>query len=271
MDLGLAGKTMIVVGGSSNLGRACCLAFAREGSNVVVAARHAEDCGKVVDKCNDIGAGGTSLAVPTDATKLDQCEELVKRTVERFGRIDCLVISMGWNRLGYFLDLGPEDWEYIIGTNYWSTLTLLKSVLPVMIGQKGGSVVTISSVIGRRGDAHESVYGGCKAAQINLTHSLAADMGRHGIRLNIVAPALTMPEDQDEVGSDSLWGPTVKGALSAEDKRNFRREFESKTPMGNIARPIDVAHAVLFFASDVMSGHVTGNIIGTDGGMYMTH
>jgi 2-hydroxycyclohexanecarboxyl-CoA dehydrogenase len=271
MDLGLAGKTVVVVGGSSNLGRSCCLAFAGEKSNVVVVARHADDCRKVVDRCNDLARGGTPLAIATDATKLEQCEELVRKTVERFGRIDCLVISMGWNRLGYFLDLGPEDWEYIIATNYWSTLTLLKSVLPVMIRQKGGSVVTISSVIGRKGDPHESVYGACKAAQINLTHSLAAEMGRHGIRLNIVAPALTMPEDQEEVGSDSLWSPNVKGALTAEDKENFRHEFESKTPLGKIAKPLDVAHAVLFFASDVMSGHVTGNVIGTDGGMYMTH
>ena len=271
MDLGLAGKTVVVVGGSSNLGRSCCLAFAKEGSNVVVVARHAADCEKVVDKCNGAGGGGTSLAISIDATKLDQCEELVGKVLERFGRIDSLVISMGWNRLGYFLDLGPDDWEYIIATNYWSTLTLLKSVLPVMIKQKSGSVVTISSVIGRKGDAHEPVYGACKAAQINLTHSLAADMGRHGIRLNIVAPALTMPENPDEVGADSLWSPTVKGALSTEDKKNFRAEFESKTPMGKIAKPMDVAHAVLFFASDVMSGHVTGNVIGTDGGMYMTH
>ena len=271
MDLGLAGKTVMVVGGSSNLGRACCLVFAKEGSNIVVVARHIQDCQKVVDKCNALEGGGTAIAIPADATKLDQCEELVKKTLERFKRIDCLVISIGWNRLGYFLDLSPEDWELIIATNYWATLTLLKVVLPVMIEQKGGSVVTMSSVIGRRGDPHEPVYGGCKAAQINLTHSLAMEMSKHGIRLNVVAPAMTMPESPDEIGGDSLWSATVKGALSPGDKQNMLKDFESKTPMGRIAKPIDVAHAVLFFASDVMSGHVTGNVIGTDGGMYMTH
>jgi 2-hydroxycyclohexanecarboxyl-CoA dehydrogenase len=268
--LGLAGKTVVVVGGSSNLGRACCLAFAKEGSNVLVVARHLDDCRRVADKCNDVGGGGVAAALSADAVKPDQCEELVRSALGQFGRIDCLVISMGWNRLGYFLELNPDDWETIIATNYWSNLALLKAVLPVMIKQKSGNVVTISSVIGRRGDPHESVYGGCKAAQINLTHSLAMDMAKHGIRLNIVAPALTMPESQDDVGADSLWSPTVKGALSAQDRVNFRKEFESKTPMGTIARPIDVAHAVLFFASDVLSGHVTGNLIGTDGGMYMT-
>jgi len=270
MDLGLAGKTIVVVGGSSNLGRACCLAFAKEGSNVVVAARHLDDCRRVAKNCDQLKGGGVATAFSADAVKLEECEELVRKTVEQFGRIDCLVISMGWNRLGYFLELNADDWQTIIATNYWSNLALLRAVLPVMIKQKSGNVVTISSVIGRRGDPHESVYGGCKAAQINLTHSLAMDMAKHGIRLNIVAPALTMPESQDEVGTDSLWSPSVKGALSAQDKVTFRKEFESKTPMGTIARPVDVAHAVLFFASDVMSGHITGNLIGTDGGMYMT-
>src|SRR4030042_428006 len=152
MDLGLARKNVIVVGGSSNLGRTCCLAFAKEGSNVIVVARHIQDCQKVVDKCNALERGGTAIAIPIDATKLDQCEELVKMTLERFRRIDCLVISMGWNRLGYLLDLGPDDWESIIATNYWATLCLLKAVLPAMIAQKGGNIITISSVIGRKGD-----------------------------------------------------------------------------------------------------------------------
>jgi NAD(P)-dependent dehydrogenase (short-subunit alcohol dehydrogenase family) len=271
MDLGLAGKTVTVVGGSSNLGRACCLAFAKEGSNVVVAARHIQDCHKVVDKCNAMEGRGTAIAISADATKLDQCEELVRRTLERFKRIDCLVISLGWTRLGHFLDLGPEDWELMIATNYWATLTLLKTLLPVMIEQKGGNIVTVSSVIGRRGDPHEPVYGGCKAAQITLTHGLAMEMAKYGIRLNVVAPAMTMPESPDEIGVDSLWSATVKGALSPETKQTMIKDFESKTPMGKIAKSIDVAHAVLFFASDVMSGHVTGNVIGTDGGMYMGH
>jgi 2-hydroxycyclohexanecarboxyl-CoA dehydrogenase len=271
MDLGLTGKTVVVVGGSSNLGRACCKVFAKEGSNVVVVARHAPDCEKTVEVCKTLSKDGDIVAIPTDATKLDQCKELVRKTLERFKRIDCLVISMGWNRLGYFLDLEPDDWEYIIATNYWSNLTLLKAVLPVMIEQKGGNVITISSVIGRKGDPHEPVYGGCKAAQINLTHSVAMDMAKHGIRLNIVAPALTIPDSADEVGTDSLWSPKVKGALSPKDGQQLLSVFESMTPMGRIAKPIDVAHAVLFFASDVMSGHVTGNVIGTDGGIYMTH
>jgi NAD(P)-dependent dehydrogenase (short-subunit alcohol dehydrogenase family) len=267
MDLGLGGKTVIVIGGSSNLGRACCLAFAKEGSNVVVAARGIVDCQKVADKCKTLGKG-TAIAISVDATKLEPCKELVKKTLEKFKRVDVLVISMGWNRLAYFLDLEPKDWELIIATNYTATLNLLKVVLPVMIKQKSGNIVTMSSVIGRKGDPDEPVYGGLKAGQINLTHSLAMEMAQHGIRLNIVAPALTMAESPEELGGDSVW---KGGGFTPEDQKVLIKHFEQITPMRKIAKPIDVAHAVLFFASDVMSGHVTGNVIGTDGGIYMGH
>jgi len=266
MDLGLKGKSVIVIGGSSNLGLNCCLALAREGANVVVAARGLEDCQKVADRCNAVKAGGTAIAVSTDATKLDACYALAKRTVQRFGRIDSLVISMGWNRLAYFLDLGPEDWERIISTNYWSTLTLLKAVLPVMIEQKRGNVVVMSSVIGRKGDPHESVYGGCKAAQINLMHTLALQYSHIGLRFNCVAPALTMPGGPEEMGGDSVW---KGGGFDEKAQKILLEDFLSRTPMGSIAKPIDVAHAVLYFVSDVLSGHVTGNVIGTDGGIFM--
>ena len=88
--------------------------------------------------------------------------------MKRFGRIDSLVISMGWNRLAPFLDLEPEDWERIIATNYWSALALLKAILPVMIKQKKGNIVVIASVEGRKPTVLEPVYGALKAAQISL-------------------------------------------------------------------------------------------------------
>jgi 2-hydroxycyclohexanecarboxyl-CoA dehydrogenase len=266
MDLGLAGKTVVVVGGSSNLGRHTCLGFAREGANVVVCARGLPDCQRVADLCNLQGSGH-SIGVSADATKLEECKRLAEKTMEVFTRIDVLVISIGWNRLAYFLDLEPEDWDQIISTNYIATLCLFKTVLPIMVAQKGGSIVTMSSVIGRKGDPHEPVYGGCKAAQINLTHSVAMEMARHGIRLNVVAPALTMPDGPETLGGNSVW----KGAFTPEDQKVLIEQFESATPLGTIAKPDDVANAVLFFASDVMSGHVTGNVIGTDGGMFMGH
>jgi 2-hydroxycyclohexanecarboxyl-CoA dehydrogenase len=264
MDIGLRGKTVIVVGGSSNLGRACSIALAKEGANVVVVARNAQDCQKVVDECNALGGGGTAMTIPTDATELDQCKILAKKTVERFGRIDSLVISMGWNKLGHFLDLEPADWERIIATNYWNTLTLLKSILPIMIEQKKGNVVVMSSVEGRKPTPLEPVYGALKAAQISLMHSLAQEHGKNGLRFNIVAPAATPPSGPGDRGSQSNWNE-----FDPETLDELCKEFIANTPLGSLGKSTDVANAVLYFVSDVMSGHVTGNVIGTDGGVYM--
>jgi 2-hydroxycyclohexanecarboxyl-CoA dehydrogenase len=264
MDIGLAGKTVIVVGGSSNLGRACSIALAKEGANVIVVARNAQDCQKVVDECNALEGGGTAMTIPTDATELDQCKILAKKTVERFGRIDSLVISMGWNKLGHFLDLEPADWERIIATNYWNTLTLLKSILPIMIEQKKGNVVVMSSVEGRKPTPLEPVYGALKAAQISLMHSLAQEHGKNGLRFNIVAPAATPPSGPGDRGSQSNWNE-----FDPETLDELCKEFIANTPLGSLGKSTDVANAVLYFVSDVMSGHVTGNVIGTDGGVYM--
>jgi 2-hydroxycyclohexanecarboxyl-CoA dehydrogenase len=266
MDLGLAGKTVAIIGGSSNLGRACCLAFAKEGSNVVVVARHIDDCHKVAKICNTLGSG-RAIAVSADATKLDDVKAVAQKTLGEFGRIDVLVNSIGWNRLGHFLEIDPKDWDWIIATNYTYTLNTFYVVLPIMIEQKSGNIVTMSSVIGRRGDPHEPIYGGLKAAQINFTHSMAQEMGKYGIRLNVVAPALTMPEGPETLGGDSVW----KGTFSLKEQEELVKAFEAVTPLGRIAKPRDVAMAVLFLASDVMAGHITGIVIGTDGGMYYPH
>jgi len=266
MDLGLKGSTVIVVGGGSNLGRACGLALAKEGANLVLTSRYGDDCQKVADECNGLGGGGTAIAFSTDATKLDQCEALAKKTVERFGRIDGLVISMGWNRICTFLDLAPSDWERIIATNYWNTLCLLKAILPIMIKQKKGNLVVMASVEGRKPTTLEPVYGALKAAQIGLFHSLAAEHGKNGLRFNIVAPAATPPATAADRGTDSTWNTLDK---EPDSLKELLKDFEATTPLGSLGKATDVAKAVLFFLSDAMSGHVTGNVIGTDGGVVM--
>ncbi|MFC1870847.1 SDR family NAD(P)-dependent oxidoreductase [Chloroflexota bacterium] len=266
MDMGLAGKTVVIIGGSSNLGRTCSLAFAEEGANVVIVARHIEDCQRVADKCSTLGKG-RFIPFSADATILDDCKKVVKKTLDEFGRIDVLVNTIGWNRLGRFLDIDPKDWDKIIKTNYTYTLNMFHVVLPVMIKQKGGNIITMSSVIGRKGDIEEPIYGGLKAGQINFTHSIAQEMGQYGIRANCVAPALTMPEGTETLGGESVW----KGTFSPEDQKSLIRDHTAITALGRLAKPRDVAMAVLFLASDVTADHITGIVIGTDGGQYYPH
>lgn len=264
MDYGLVGKTVIVTGGSSNIGRATALAFIQEGANVVIAARHFEDCQKVADTANTLG-GGRAIAVRTDVTKYEDVEAMVKKTLNEFSRVDVLVNNVGMGIWKPFMDLERKLWEYLIEINYTQVLNCFHVVLPLMIKQKSGSIVSLSTVIARRGDPAEPVYAGAKAATIAFSRCIAQQVAREGIRINVVAPALIMPGPAETLGTESAWRVGFSPELFAEVKK----QFEAETPMGKIGKPFDVAQAVLFLASDVTAGHITGSVIGVDGGLYM--
>jgi len=267
MDLGLAGKTVIVTGGSSNIGRAISLAFAQEGSNVVIAARHVEDCRKVAGIANTSGSG-RAIAVRADVTKFDDVEAMVKKTLDEFKKIDVLVNNVGWGKLGLFTELDRKWWDPIIAVNFIQILNCFKVVLPLMIEQKSGSIVSTSSVRGRIGGATEPIYAALKAGVINFSKSIAQQVARDGIRVNIVAPGLVVPTGPETVGGGSVWklGPT---GFTMEEQKILMERVDHMVPMGKPGKPTDVAYAVLFLASDITAGHITGHIIGVDGGTYM--
>jgi len=264
MDLALKGKNVVVVGGSSNIGRAISLAFAREGAGVAVVARHVDDCQKVADVAMNQGAS-RAIAIGADVTKLLDVERMIQETLREFNKIDVLVISMGWNTLGYFTDIDPKWWGKIIDTNYINVLNCFKVVLPLMTNQKSGNIVTITSVIGRKGDPTESVYGGLKAAEILFSRCIAQQAASDRVRINCVAPGLTVPVGPETLGGDSVW----KGTFTPEQQEELIKEAEELIPLGKVAKPTDVAYAVLFLASDVTAGHITGTVLGVDGGLYM--
>jgi 2-hydroxycyclohexanecarboxyl-CoA dehydrogenase len=266
MDLQLAGKTVIVTGGSSNIGRAITLAFAEEGANVIIAARHFEDCQKVANIANTLGSGRV-ITVKTDVTKLDDIEAMVKKALGEFNKIDVLVNNVGWTKLGSFLEVDPKWWEPMVALNFTGTLNGFKVVLPLMKKQKSGSIISIASVVGRRGDPHEAVYAALKSAVINFSRTMAQEFACDRIRINVVAPGLTMPTDPETLGGDSMWKPG--GSISKEFQDLLVKEAADDIPLGKVGRPTDVAKAVLFLASDVAAGHITGHIIGVDGGLYM--
>lgn len=263
MDLGLAGENVIVVGGSSNIGRAISLAFVQEGANVAIAARHIDDCQKVAELANTLNSGH-ALAFSVDATKYESVEAMFKKTIDEFKKIDVLVISMGWNTPGFFTDIDRKFWGKIIDTNYINVLNCFAIVLPTMMGQRSGSIVSIASIVGRRGDPHESVYGGLKAGLINFSSAVAQQAAPYGVRINCVAPGLTVPAGPETIGGDSVW----KSAVSPEQVEELIKEAEKAIPMGKLAKPTDIAYAVLFLASDITAGHITGSTIGVDGGLY---
>jgi NAD(P)-dependent dehydrogenase (short-subunit alcohol dehydrogenase family) len=282
MDLKLAGKTAVVVGGSSNIGRAAVLAFAREGANVVIAARHQADCEKVAELAKD-RSGGKQLVVPLDAIRYDDVERLAQRTVETFGGIDIFVGSIGWDSPGDFLEVSRTEWQGVIESNYVFTLNYFHVLLPIMLEQGHGTIITVSSVMGRRGDPLEPVYAGTKAAQILFSQCMARQYGRKGVRINVVAPGPTPPVSFEMLGGDSLWRRPEQGevgwrSVAGDDGPALvpvaggpQASLLDATALGKFGTAEDVAAAILFLASDVTAGHMTGQVIGVDGGLYMPH
>jgi len=263
MDLGLAGKIAVVTGGGSNIGRSIAITLAREGSKVVIAEIDKSQGDKVAGEIR--GEGGSATVVETDVTNLDSVEAMVKRTLEEFGGIDILVNNVGWDKMQPFLETDTKFWEKVIGLNYVSVLNCIKSVLPHMIERKGGSIVNISSDAGRVGEAREAVYSGCKAGIIGLSKAIAKEVGRYGVRINVVCPGIAIPESREHTGTHSMW-------ITGGGWEVFTPELQAKIakgiPLGRLGSPWDIAYAVAFLASD-RAGYITGQTLSVSGGYSM--
>jgi 2-hydroxycyclohexanecarboxyl-CoA dehydrogenase len=262
MDLSLAGKTVIVTGGGSNIGRAISLTFAREGANLVVAELKADFGEKVVQEAKALKAGGRSMVIETDVTKVDAAEAMVKKTLDEFGKIDVLVNNVGWDIMTLFVETTPDFWDKVIDINYKGVLNCTKAVLPHMIEQKSGAIVNIGSDAGRMGEYSEAVYGGCTGAVIAFTKAVARETGRYGIRLNVVCPGMTVPSDE-EIGSGSMWQVT-KAQFTPEVLEKAAKSYALR----RVGKAQEVANAVVFLASDAAS-FITGQTLSASGGYTM--
>jgi 2-hydroxycyclohexanecarboxyl-CoA dehydrogenase len=263
MDLNLGGKTVIVTGAGSNIGRAIALAFARERANVVVAEIDESQGGKTAAEATALGAA--SIAVRTDVTRWESVQAMVRAVEERFGRVDVLVNNVGWTHDALFVEKTREEWEREIQINLWGMINCTRAVLDGMIARKAGAVVSMGSDAGRMGEFREGVYGACKAGVIALSKSIAREVGKFGIRLNVVCPGMTMPKSDDEIGELSMW--------TAQENRAWRTpEMQARIakayPLRRVATPEDVTGAVVFLASDAAS-FVTGQTLSVSGGYTM--
>jgi 2-hydroxycyclohexanecarboxyl-CoA dehydrogenase len=263
MQLNLAGKTVIVTGAGSNIGRAIALAFAREGANVVVAEI---DEGQGAKTAADAGAlGATAIAVRTDVTRWESVQATVRAVEERFGRVDVLVNNVGWTRDALFVEKTREEWEREVQINLWGMINCTRAVLDGMIARKGGAIVSMGSDAGRMGEFREGVYGACKAGVIALSKSIAREVGKFGIRLNVVCPGMTMPHSDDEIGELSMWNAQENRAWRTPD---MQARIAKAYPLRRVATPEDVTGAVVFLASDA-AGFITGQTVSVSGGYTM--
>ena len=262
MDLRLRDRSVVVTGAGSNIGRAVALTFAAEGARLTLADIDADQTERVAARALKSGAGDAQF-VPTDVTDLEQVESMMAAANERHGSVDVFVNCVGWDQLMYFTDTTPEFWQKVISVNYVGVLNGTRAALRYMIPQQRGSIVAISSDASRQGEPREAVYGGVKAAINSFMKTVAKENGRAGIRCNVVCPGVTIPEDDEEVGANSMWRDR-DSMFTPEQLDKVARSL----PLRKLGRPRDVANAVVFLASDA-AGHITGQVLSVSGGYTM--
>ncbi len=264
MNLGLQGKSVIVTGGSSHIGREITFAFAAEGANVVVADWDEAQGAKTVEEAK--GLGGTAMLIPTDITKPQMVASMVAKTAEKFGGVGVLVNNVGFSHIRPFMTLTDEDIEKELNVNFLGAVSCIRSVLPHMLEAKHGVIINIGSDAGRVGQEREVFYSGTKGAIIALGKGLAKEVGRSGVRVNAVCPGSVPVEDPSHIGEKSVWkSPDAQKFFTPEVYQKVVRYFY---PMGRMGKPSDIANAVVFLSSDAAS-FITGQTLSVSGGYTM--
>ena len=264
MDLTLQGKNAIVTGGGSNIGRRIVMTLADEGANVAVFDIDEATASGVTKEAKEAGASGVLTVHPTDVTDSQQVEASVQRVVEKFEQVHILINCVGWDEIGLFVEQPLELHERIVNLNYMGTIHCMRAVLPHMVEQGYGRIVSMGSDAGRAGEFREAVYSGTKAAIIALSKSLAREVGKYNITLNVVCPGLTIPDDPEAVGTSSGWSGGLIDYWTPERRESAARRYALR----RLGKAQDIANAVVFLASD-RCNFVTGQTLSVSGGYTM--
>lgn len=245
----LEGKTALITGASRGIGKEIALKFAKEGANVAFSDIKYDETAELLEKeLRDLGVKAKGFA--SDASSFEAGEKLVTDTVEEFGRIDILVNNAGITRDNLLMRMTEQDWDLVIGVNLKSIFNLTKAVQRIMLKQRFGSIVNMSSVVGVGGNAGQSNYAASKAGLIGFTKSIAQELGSRNIRCNAIAPGFIETE--------------MTSKLSDEVKK----EWTKTIPLRRAGSPEDVANICVFLGSE-LSSYVTGQVISVCGGMSM--
>src|ERR671923_1225549 len=255
----LEGQVAIVTGAGRGIGRATALELARLGADIVIAELDRANAERTAAEV--MALGRRASVVPTDVTSLADLLTMVERTRAQFGRIDVLVNNAGIYRAAAPLDITEEHWDAVLDINAKSVFFTSQAVLPTMIAQKRGCIVSLASMAGKIGSKTNLPYNVSKAAVISMTKSLALARAADGVRVNCVCPGFVETDMWTKVARE-------QGALLGMSAEEFTRQREKAVPLGRMERPEDVAAVIGFLASD-RAGYMTGQALSVDGGLVM--
>ena len=249
MELGLKGKTAIITGGSTGIGRATAFAFAREGVNVAICARNTDNIAKVIEagKADGLDIYGESL----DITNTAEYSAFVDRVAEKFGGIDILFSNAGRPNNTYLMDTKREDWNAVIDLNLTAVWEGAKLVVPYMKKQGGGNIVSTTSLAARIPTTRRGIYAITKAGVSSMTVMLASELAANNIRVNAVSPGVVVSE-------------MVNAGLKVYDNMDYLTE---SAIMQRLGEPEEIANVVLFLCSDLAS-FITGEVLDVSGGKF---
>jgi 3-oxoacyl-[acyl-carrier protein] reductase len=244
----LTGKVAVITGASRGIGRAAALALATEGANIVVNyASSSSAAEQVVAEIAAIGKG-SAIALQADVSQAEQVETLFNSILEKWGQIDVLVNNAGITRDTLLLRMKIEDWQSVIDLNLTGVFLCTRAVSKIMLKQRSGRIINITSVAGQMGNPGQANYSAAKAGVIGFTKTIAKELASRGITVNAIAPGFI---DTD-----------MTQDLKSEDILKF-------IPLGRYGQPEEVAGLVRFLAADAAAAYITGQTINVDGGMVM--
>ena len=245
----LEGKVALITGAARGIGKAVALKFAAEGADIAFTDLVInDDANQTVAELEAFGRKVKAYA--SNAANFDETHAVVEQIKADFGHIDILVNNAGITKDGLMLKMTEAQWDAVIAVNLKSAFNFIHALLPVMMRQKGGSIINMSSVVGVHGNAAQANYAASKAGMIALAKSVGQEMGRKGVRANAIAPGF------------------IETAMTHALPEEVRKGWMEKIPLRRGGTPEDIANVATFLASD-LSSYVTGQVIQVDGGMNM--
>jgi 3-oxoacyl-[acyl-carrier protein] reductase len=245
---GVAGRVALVTGASQGIGRACAMTLAAGGAQVALAARQEEKLAAVAREIE--AAGGQAASFRMDVSNEDEVKSAVKAVLDRFGKIDILVNNAGMTKDTLLLRMKRADWDSVIQTNLSGAFFCTQAVTSSMLRQRWGRIINITSVFGETGQAGQANYAASKAGLIGFTKAVARELASRNITVNAVAPGY------------------IETAMTEGLAAELKAKVNEMIPLGRAGTDAEVAHAVVFLASEE-AAYITGHVLNVNGGMYM--